>query len=258
MSQHSQTAKPGGLSALFSSTIGLKILMAATGVMLVLFVLMHMLGNLQIFAGRAVFNNYAHFLQSLGGLLWVARIGLLLLVTIHVWSAVHLARLNDEARPHRYHTPRKYTVTTPAARYMLFSGVVIFLFIVYHLLHFTLGVTDPAGYNQWEVLIGEHWVAVPQTLDISTMPADHIRHDAYGMFVAGFTQPLVALFYMIANAALALHLAHACRSVFDTLGLSYGKYRAAFAPVGPAVGILVLLGNVGMPLAVVAGWITIH
>ena len=102
MSQQSQTAKPGGLGALFTSTIGLKVLMAVTGAALVLFVVQHMFANLQIFAGREVYNEYAHFMQSLGKLLWVARLGLILIVVLHIWAAVHVARLND-IRQRRFH-----------------------------------------------------------------------------------------------------------------------------------------------------------
>ncbi|MCA9715772.1 MAG: succinate dehydrogenase cytochrome b subunit [Myxococcales bacterium] len=259
MSQQSQTAKPGGLGALFTSTIGLKVLMAVTGAALVLFVVQHMFANLQIFAGREVYNEYAHFMQSLGKLLWVARLGLILIVVLHIWAAVHVARLNDEARQHRYHKPRKYQVTTPWARYMLFSGVVIFLFIVYHILHFTAGLADPAVFNHWEVLVAGHWMPTPDSFDPAAAVAAgaEIRHDAYEMFILGLQKPMVGLFYVVANIALAMHLAHACTSMFQTLGLSYGKYRPFVVLIGPAIGALLLVGNVLMPLAMMTGMVQV-
>ncbi len=258
MSQQSQTAKPGGLGALFTSTIGLKVLMAVTGALLVGFVVQHMFANLQIFLGRGVYNDYAHFMQSLGKLLWVARLGLILIVVLHIWAAVRVSRLNDEARTYRYHKPRNYQVTTPWARYMLFSGVVIFLFIVYHILHFTAGVADPAVFNHWEVMVDGHWMPTPDTFDITKLPAGtEIRHDAYEMFILGLKKPTVGLFYIVANGALAMHLAHACSSMFHTLGLSYGKYRPFVALIGPGIGALLLFGNVLMPLAMLTGMVEV-
>ncbi|MCA9688350.1 MAG: succinate dehydrogenase cytochrome b subunit [Nannocystaceae bacterium] len=258
MSQPSNTGNLHGVLALLRSTIGLKVMMAVTGVILVGFVVQHMFGNLQVFAGREVFNDYAQFMQSLGAIKWGVRFLLIGCVLVHVWAAFHLARRNDEARPYRYHVPRKYRATTAAGRYMLFSGVVALLFIIYHILHFTIGIADMAVYDQWEVLMGSAWMPAPAGVDLAQLPADHVRHDAYGMFVAGFQKPVVALAYVVANTAIALHLKHATTSMFSTVGLSYGRYRRVFAPIGPAVGALIFLGNVTMPLAILAGVVTLH
>ena len=123
-----------------------KVLMAVTGSGLLLFVAIHMLGNLQIFLGQNVLNAYAKRLKDLPALLWMARGGLLALFAGHLALAVHLQRVNRRARPERY-IVNDAVDTSLASRTMLTSGLVIFAFVIYHLLHFTLGVTDPASHR---------------------------------------------------------------------------------------------------------------
>ena len=134
-----------------TSTISLKIVMAVTGLLLAGFVLVHMAGNLQVFAGREAINDYAEFMQGLGGLLWVARLGLLTFLLLHVTAAVVLVRRNLQARPERY-AGLKQRRTSVAAMYMAELGIVLLLFIIYHLAHFTLGwVHGGLGYELVEM-----------------------------------------------------------------------------------------------------------
>jgi succinate dehydrogenase / fumarate reductase cytochrome b subunit len=216
------------------STIGLKILMAVSGFVLVGFVLGHMAGNLQIFAGQDVFNDYAAFMQGLGGLLWAARLGLLAALGLHVGSAVKLTARNLAARPTRYEG-LKPARTSMHARYMMWTGVTILLYLGYHLAHFTIGVAHP-----------EHFAGVDALG----------RHDVYNNFVLSFQNPVITILYCAANLAVASHLAHAVTSIFRTIGLSRGALKSPLHKVGPAIGIIVATGNLSMPLACLFGIIT--
>jgi succinate dehydrogenase / fumarate reductase cytochrome b subunit len=224
------------LSKAFKTTIGAKTLMALTGLALLGFVLVHMLGNLQIFLGRDALNGYAARLQSLGGLLWVARGGLLLVLAVHVAMAVRITRANHLARPVAYLSARPQ-VTGYAARTMLMSGLVVLAFAAYHLLHFTLGVTHP-----------EHH-ALTTTLDGQQV------HDVYSMVVLGFRQAPVAILYLVAQALLAMHLAHGASSLFQTLGVTHPTLKAVQAKAGPALALLVFAGNASIVLACWLGWV---
>ena len=212
------------------SSIGAKVVMGATGLVLVGFVVAHMLGNLQVFLGQDVLNAYAKTLHDLGPLLWIARLVLIGSVVLHIASGLRLASLNKAARPVRY----AYESTVQASfasRYMRMSGLVVFAFIVYHLAHFTLGVTHP-----------EH-----QMLDSLGRP------DVYSMVILGFQQPLVAVSYIVAMVLLWFHLNHGASSLFQSLGLRHPNYNAVLDKVGPAVATLVVGGNIIMPLAILTG-----
>jgi succinate dehydrogenase / fumarate reductase cytochrome b subunit len=214
--------------AFLRSTLGLKIVMALTGVILFGFVIGHMIGNLQVYLGREAFNHYAELLRALGhgALLWVARAGMLLAVTLHVWSAWRLTLLNNAARPVGYRETERRE-STYASRTMRWSGVILLLFIVYHLMHFTIGV---------------HAVH-PQ----------FVHGDAYHNFVTGFQNPLVSAFYILAMLALGLHLYHGAWSFMQTLGLSHPRYnhlRYAFAGF---ITLVILAGNISFPVAVLTG-----
>ena len=222
-------------SSIWSTTIGLKIAMAVSGLLLVGFVLFHMVGNLQVFAGRDTYNDYAALLQGLGGLKWVARLGLLGLLALHVGAAVALTLRNYGARPRRY-DGLKTQRTSPYAKTMTYTGVVVLAYIAYHLAHFTLGVAHP-----------EHFGALD----------GQGRHDVYTNFVLSFRNPVIVITYLVANLAVAAHLAHATSSMFRTLGLSVGRLKQPLAMVGPAVGIAVALGNTAMPLACMMGVVTV-
>ena len=210
----------------FASSIGKKVVMALTGVALFGFVIAHMLGNLQVFLGPTALNAYAEALRHYMALLWAARIGLLVAVGLHIWSAYSLTRMNQAARPVGYRE-KEHRESTFASRTMRWSGVLLLLFVVYHLLHLTFGSVHP----------------------------DFVEGDVYHNFVVGFRQAFVTGFYVIAMLALGLHLYHGVWSFLQTLGLSHPRYnhlRHAFATL---VTVAVVAGNIAMPVAVLAGWI---
>ena len=221
---------PAHAQSFFRSSLGLKIVMALTGIVLFGFVIGHMIGNLQVYLGPEVFNHYAELLRELGhGMaLWIARAGLLVAVGLHIWSAWRLTLMNSAARPVGYREVERRE-STYASRTMRWSGVILLLFIVYHLLHFTIGV---------------HAVH-PQ----------FVPGDAYHNFVTGFQNPLVSGFYVLAMLALGLHLYHGAWSFMQTLGLSHPRYdhlRYAFAAL---VTLVILAGNISFPVAVLTGYV---
>jgi len=216
-----------------SSTVGTKILVAVSGVLLVGFVLQHLLGNLQIYLGPNVFNSYAAGLKGLGPLVWIARAGLLAALVVHLVGIAKLTLRNRTARPQAYDT-KLPIVSTFASRNMLMSGGILLAFIIYHLLHFTIGVTHP-----------EHF----------TMVDDFGRHDVYSMVILGFRQPLVSLSYIVAMGLLGLHLGHGVASLFQTAGLTGRNWRATFEGAGRLIAVVVVLGNISIPLACLFGLI---
>lgn len=223
----SRTASP------FGSTIGLKVVMALSGLGLLLFVIAHMLGNLQVFAGPERLNHYAQSLQNLGPILWLMRAGLLALFVLHVASAWRLWRLNRGARPVPYVSVEPQ-VTSIAARTMIWSGFVVAAFVVYHLLHFTFGATHPLHHE---------------------MRRDGLK-DVYGMVVLGFREWPVAVSYVVAQAVLCLHLAHGASSAFQTLGVTHPRFLWLRTWFGNAVAVVIFVGNVSIPVACLAGFVT--
>ncbi len=217
------------------SSVGAKHLMAVTGIALVMFVVAHMLGNLLVFAGPNALNGYAQNLHDTGGLLWVARAGLLLAVVLHIAASVRLTALNKAARPDGYvrYKPRRSPFYS---RVMPWTGLLLLLFIIFHLLHFTFGVVLPDAYGHTDALG---------------------RHDVYGMVVRGFQQPIVTITYIIAMVFLCMHLAHGVSSMFQSLGINHPKYNPIIMKLGPITGIVLFLGNAAMPLAVLAGLVTL-
>jgi succinate dehydrogenase / fumarate reductase, cytochrome b subunit len=224
-----------------TSTISLKIVMMVTGILGAGFVFAHMLGNLQVFLGRDAYNDYAEFMQSLGGLLWVARGGLVAILGLHVATSILLVQRNTRARPERY-AGLKQRRTSVAALYMAELGIVILLFIIYHIAHFTMGVVsvDFGGINYYE---------------LEQLAEAGPRRDLYSHFIISFQQPAIALLYIVANIALAAHLAHGVTSAFKTAGVAVGRWKRPFEVLGPAYGVIIGLGNISMPLAVWAGFI---
>lgn len=225
------TIAVGGLNrtaAFYQSVIGKKVIMAVTGFILSGFVLGHMIGNFQVFAGPEKLNAYAEFLHSLGGLLWVARLVLLASVGLHIAMAVQLTMLKLEARPEPY-VKKTSLVSTYAARTMIWSGPIVAAFIIYHLLHFTTGQAHP----------------------------DFKPGDVYANVIIGFRNPAVSLFYMVANILLAFHLYHGVWSMFQSLGVAHPRYTPILKRVAQAYGIVIGLGNVAMPMAVLTGILTL-
>lgn len=241
MSSASQASAPpfDRLVKALTSTLSLKIIMAATGVMGVGFILFHMAGNLQVFLGRDAYNDYAEFMQGLGPIKWAARGGLLTILAAHVGTAIVLFQRNQKARPERYAGLKQRETSLPAM-YMTELGIVLLVFIIYHIAHFTMGVVS-------------HEFGGIDYYTLQQVTEDGTRRDLYSHFITSFQQPEIAGLYIVANLALAAHLAHGATSMFQTVGLSTGKWKPVFGVVGPAIGVIVGLGNISMPLAIWAG-----
>ena len=214
-----------------ATLISVKFLMAITGAGLVLFVTAHLAGNLQIYQGQDALNGYAQKLKGMPILLWTARIGLVAVFTTHVGLALYLKRVNRRARPTSYMI-NSTIQTTLASRTMLTSGLVIFAFVIYHLLHFTLGVTDPAAHHL-----------------VDTKG----RHDVYSMVVTSFKNPYVASAYIVAMIFLGLHLSHAASSIFQTLGMATHRTRRLLHRSGIVLAVFIMLGNISIPVCVILG-----
>lgn len=246
-------SSPGRTQSLLNSSIGLKFLMGATGVILVGFVLVHMAGNLQMYIGSDTFNHYAQTLQGNLPLLWTARVVLLVATFVHIWSAIRLTQINWRARPQAYAGARRYDRATYAGLFMRGSGLVVLAFIVFHILHFTVGVVQPENFALHEVLRGDVWVRESAPAVLAHTPEHMQRHDAYSMFILGFQNPIVSAAYILANVLLGRHLSHGIASGFATLGLAKGKQRITTERIGMAIAWLVMLGNISFPIAVLAG-----
>lgn len=214
-----------GLRGFWGSTIGKKVVMAVTGLIGVGFVIGHMLGNLQVFLGPGKFNAYAHFLRSLGELLWVVRAVLVAAVVLHVVAAVQLSRRRWVARPVAYKQGSQHEVSTLASRTIRWGGALLLLFIVFHILHFT-------------------------TLDIFR---DYSPTDVYANVIRGFGVWWVVLLYVAAMAALGLHLYHGIWSSLRTLGASKASTDPLKRPVAATLAIVVWLGFTAIPIAIFAG-----
>ena len=208
------------------ATVGKKAVMAVTGLILFGFVVAHMIGNLQAYLGAESLNAYAVWLREVlhGAGLWIARAVLLLAVTFHIWSAVSLTRDNRKARPVDYRQ-RRWVESTYASRTMVWSGPILALFIVYHLLHLTTGNLHPS----------------------------FVEGDVYHNFVAGFRVVPVSAFYILAMLALGLHLHHGVWSMLQTLGLSHPRWNSLRKGFATAITAVVVLGNISFPIAVLLG-----
>ena len=221
------------------SAVSKKYIMALSGLVLVLFVFVHMAGNLLFFVGAERFNLYAHYLQyGLPGgraSLWAARCLLLLAVGSHAWVGIALALDNRKARgePYEVYRPR---VRTLSARSMAISGSLLIAFIVFHILQFTLRVV-PENYEKVLPLI---------TLNINGQAVE--AFNVYAMVVRALAVPWMALFYILAVAALGLHLSHGASSLFQSLGLRSEKARAWLDGAAQVYGWLIFLGFASVPL----------
>jgi succinate dehydrogenase / fumarate reductase cytochrome b subunit len=218
----------------YRSAIGKKAVMAGTGLILFGWIFMHMVGNLKMYLGADALNKYAHDLKTLGEpvlpesvLLWIVRIVLLICVILHIHSAYSLTMLNRRARPVGYHD-RQFEAATYASRTMRWGGVIILLFIFYHLAHLTFG--GPVA-----------------------PPADFIPGDVYHNVVVGFRIWWVSAFYILANLALGLHLYHGVWSMFNSLGLNHARFNPWRRVFATAFALIVTLANISFPVAVLAG-----
>jgi succinate dehydrogenase / fumarate reductase cytochrome b subunit len=215
---------------LFSS-IGKKFVVAITGTAMVLFVIGHLLGNTTIFFGPEAVNSYAMHLRDLGPLLWVARIGLLAAIVLHVYFTMLLWKENQAARPQKYavSAPMK---TTVFARTMRLSGLIVLAFVAFHLAHFT-----------W------HWVQ-PANAEFHAEVDGRQVHDVYSMVVLGFRNPLVSGFYIFSLALVAFHLSHGIGSHFQTLGLSNNTLRPALETAAKVLAWALFAGYSAIPISI--------
>ena len=231
--------------SLLSSSIGLKATMAATGLVYVGFVLVHMLGNLQIFLGAEALNVYAYNLQHTGpmigksgAIVWAARVFLLVALALHVITAIKLKRLNRQARPARY-VANNTIQASFASRYMMISGLVILAFIIYHLLQFTVFPNLYAGAYTENLTHMLHGVEVEM---------HNVRHAC-----RQFQVPGIAAFYIVCQALLGLHLSHAVASVIQTIGFDHPKHRANILKLSWVYGLVIFVGNASIPSAILLG-----
>ncbi len=217
---------------LYRSSVGKKVMMAATGVVFLQFVIVHMFGNLKAFQGAEKFDRYAEFLREMGApifgrgqVLWIFRIGLLLAVTVHIIAAVQLWRMSKRARPIKYSHRLDAGASTYASRTMRWGGIIIVLFVVYHLLHLTVGTVHP----------------------------DFVPGSPYHNLVAGFQWWPVPIAYIVAMCALATHIYHGVWSGFQTIGANHPRYNSLRRPFAALVAMTTFLGFVSIPVSVLAG-----
>ena len=215
----------------YRTAVGKKVVMALTGIVGFGYVLAHMLGNLKIYLGESSLNHYAEWLRELGvpalprgGFLWLGRAVLVVALILHVHAAWSLARISNAARPSGY-AKQDYVAANYASRTMRWGGVIVLLFIIWHLLDLTGGQTNP----------------------------DFVRGEVYANVVASFERWPVAVFYIIANLALGLHLYHGLWSLFQTLGWTHTRFDPVRRKMAIAFALLVTAGNVSFPLAVMTG-----
>ena len=225
------------LGPFFTSDVGMKWMMALTGIGLLSYVLVHMIGNLKIFIGPEDLDHYAESLRTLlypifpnTGVLWLFRIGLSAMAIIHIWSATVLALRNRKARGTiRYEKKREYAAANYASRTMLWGGVLIALFVLYHLADLTLGSANP----------------------------DYVAGDVYNNVVYSFERWPVALFYLVTMFFLALHIYHGAWSLFQSLGMANPRYDVWRRWLAVALALAILIGNSAIPIAVQLGIVTV-
>ena len=226
------TARPRGL---YATDVGKKYVMAISGIVLMLFVLGHMVGNLKIYLGAESLNEYSEWLRDVGHpalprevALWAVRILLLAAVVAHIDSAARLARSSRRARPEGYRAERHYVAADFASRTMRWTGPIVALFVVFHLLDLTWGTANP----------------------------DFRSGDPYANVVASFERVPVAIAYVIANLALAVHLYHGAWSLFQSMGWAHPRYDRFRRHFAIAFAAIVAIGNISFPIAVVTGLVS--
>jgi len=204
--------------------------MALTGVILFGYVVAHLLGNLQIFGDPEQINKYAAFLHNPANaaLLWVARAALLVAVLMHIVASVQLWKLKSDARPVAY-VKKEDAAATYASRTMMWSGPIVAAFVIFHVLHLTVGAVLPLqeiGPNE-----------------------PNVRANV----IAGFLNPAVSAFYILAIILLCMHLYHGLWSMFQSLGFSHPRYTPRLKRGAAIFAILIAIGNCSIPVAVMAG-----
>jgi succinate dehydrogenase / fumarate reductase cytochrome b subunit len=243
------------VGSLFSSSIGRKILMAVTGLILIGFVIGHLVGNLQVFQDPDHLNGYAQFLHQMGPLLWIARLILIAAVLIHIWAATVLTLENKKARGSEYgfkHTIR----ATLASRMMRWTGYLVLAFVLYHLAHFTWGAAQPATFkeNLAHYTMKEDY----RVAGFVVVKAGTEVHDVHTMVIRGFQNSVVALFYIVAVGLLSLHLLHGTESLFQSLGLRSEKWAGALRKIAIVFCAAYFFFNLTIPASVLLGRLQPH
>lgn len=226
------------LTSFYQSSIGKKWIVALTGLVWLGYVIGHMAGNLQIFAGPAQINKYAAFLHSMPGPLWVIRLFLIACFILHVVTTIKLTVQNRAAKGQNYEH-RKSVQAKASTKTMIWSGLTVLAFVIYHIAHFTTRSTDP------------RFKALAEGGKL------HGEYDVHSMVILGFQNPLVAGFYILAVFLLAGHLSHGIQSVAQTVGANSGKVRGPIGFIGSAVAWLIFVGFAAVPVAVLAGKLTL-
>ncbi len=222
---------------LYATAVGKKYAMAISGIALMGFVLFHMIGNLKMYFGAADLNEYAEFLKKLlyplapkESVLWILRLGLIGMLVLHLHAAWSLTMLNRRARPVRYQSARDYQEASLASRSMRLSGIVVLAFIVWHLLDLTFGVVNTVGAD-----------------------GEFVRAEVYANVVRSFERWPVALFYVVANLLLGLHLFHGVWSLFQSMGWNNPRFNKWRRQIAAGIATIVVVGNVSFPVAAMAG-----
>lgn len=222
---------------LYSTAVGKKYVMAVSGILMVGFVIAHMIGNFKMYLGPEQYNHYSEFLKEVAYpilpknvFLWIMRAGLIVVILLHVHAAYGLTRINHKARSVKYQGPRDYQVANFASLTMRWTGIVVGLFIIWHLADLTFGWANAVGTD-----------------------GEFTKADVYGNVVRSFERWPVAVFYVIANIALGIHLFHGVWSLFQSMGWNNPKFKKWRRHLAVAVATVVVVGNVSFPFAVLAG-----
>ena len=238
---------------LFCTTIGRKFLMAVSGVVLIVFIIAHLVGNLQVFESPDRMNGYAFFLHDLGPTLWIWRTILLLCAVVHIWAATVLALEDRKARGDAPYRMNRWLEATFASRYMRWTGYVVLAFLVYHLAQFTWGAVQTSTFKA-------NLPAYTMSTDYKVMGLTAVKAgtqvlDVRTMVIRGFENVPVAIFYIIAVGLLSLHLMHGGESLFQTFGWRDERWAPALRAVVHVLCLAYFLGNLAIPGAVIAGYL---
>lgn len=238
----------------YRAAVGKKAVMAVTGLILFGFILVHMIGNLHLYEGAASMNEYGQFLRQVGapaipeeGALWIARAVLLAAVVLHIWAAWQVTRQSREARPSRYEHRQK-SHTSYASRTMRWGGVIILLFVIFHILHLTTGT----AHQDFRKLPPQASAMAGQNVEAAhDKPLANVYHNV----VSGFSRDVwwVPLFYIVAQIALGFHLYHGMWSLFQSLGWNHPRFNHWRDGFAHAFAWIITLGNVSFPIAVLTG-----
>lgn len=220
---------------IYSTAVGKKWVMAITGIGLMGFVFAHMVGNLKMYQGREAFDAYAETLRYLlypifpaYGVLWLFRVGLVAMFVLHIHSAYTLTRMNHRSRPVKYQSGRDYIAVSFASRTMRWTGIIIGLYVLFHLADLTIGWANP----------------------------DFVYGAAYDNLVASLERPWVAAIYIVSNIALGIHLYHGGWSIFQSLGLNNPRFNSARKTFAAGFAIIVAALNISFPVAVLTGLVS--